>query len=453
MLSRLLVFIFILALPFLSQAQKLNLLSVQKYSSLNELQKSWYISELQNAWIEFENDYPKAGEFNDQAFWQNLLIPEAHATDAQKCVVGGAAQSTTVVNGRTACKTTTRPCGNTDGYLCGSIYGSHCVSRTPAETISTRCAEARKTPSRTITAAQIKSAGVLGSVMGTSPVPKTTVTETVVSTVSPAEYSNTRKETMDNYESLCAEKAPNTQEACNNFALQNDKVLNAPQLASSPQSQKIAPTKGTCAYGVDPATGYALQLPQFGFTEDFACLYKRNQESLTRVASTGCAAGGKQVGNELFLTRFRSKTNDTVFGGGNVFDVIIEEVTVLQKTSANDITYNIQALKPTATKPATLERKSMKVRHHNGQFFLCNPDCNSQVAVDVNNAVRSNIMPENLRANSETAKDAIIDAKVMMAKNCRLAGELKKQGLYQTGSSGSAPASSPTPANKARGTR
>lgn len=436
-----LLFLFIF-LPLFSESAELKLLSEQHYAKLNSLQQTWYSTELQKAWLDFELAYPKAGEINDQALWRQMILPDAFAA-AAKCVVGGVVQKPKVVNGKTVCPTQGRPCvGNNDGYLCGSIFASTCVPRTPARGVASRCAQPKTTAST--------STGT-GTTLNPQALPLT-----------PAQYKTARKDTLQNYEDLCAEKAPNSQEQCNNLALRTEALSKSPNVVvnNSPitPDPNFTASAANCRHGYDPATGKPLELPRFGFDPEYSCLYKRNQENLYRLANSDCKAPGKKVGNELFLTRFRSKSNSTVFNGGNVFDVIVEDVNVMQKTGANDVIYNVQALVPSANKPVGLDRKTLQVKFSGGQYYLCTPDCSGkQEPVDIDNAVRSNIMPEYMKAISRTAMDSMMDGKVMLAMNCRLAQELSTKNLYSSGSVSSAagtPAgAAPKAGSKVKGTR
>lgn len=414
------LFTIALFLPSLASA-KLDLISEKKYAALNSLQQTWYTHELQSAWLQFELAYPKAGELNDHSIWQKILFTEAVAASAPKCVVGGVALGTKVVNGKTVCNTQSRPCtASNDGYLCGSIMASLCVPRTPTRSLSPRCASIKPTTKSALT---------------------------------PKQYSAAKKETESNYETLCADKTANTQDACNKLPAQITEIANSPQLTAAPSDTPdsgVASIKA-CSFNLNPG-GTGLQLPKFGFSQEHACLYQNNQTHLERIATSGCASSGHKVGNELFLTRFRSINDNYLFNTSNVFDSIIEDVSVMQNNGPNDITYNVRMLKPnTQSSPVRLERTTVQVKVTNGQHFLCLPDCAiKQEPIKIENAVRSNILPEKLKAISRTAMDSLMDGKVMLAKNCMLANQLTSNNLYSAKGNAQSPVTAP---KKAGGTR
>lgn len=117
-------------------------LSVEHFNSLSEKSKKEYLKSVRENYLEFELAHNQKLSFaiNNFQFRNIFLFEETANAQSASCMVGGAE----VPKVGTVCTLKQNAC-TTDkvksGFKCGEIYGSTCISKTPVDSISSRCAE------------------------------------------------------------------------------------------------------------------------------------------------------------------------------------------------------------------------------------------------------------------------------------------------------------------------
>lgn len=123
------------------------MLDVKDFNALAPSVQESYMKSVRKYFAEFEKDIGGKRKMSEQARnfnFNSLFESIAYAAD-DTCLVGGA--EVPFKNG--ACSTRTQPCTNAkkgindpkNGFQCGPVFASECISRTPVDNISIRCSE------------------------------------------------------------------------------------------------------------------------------------------------------------------------------------------------------------------------------------------------------------------------------------------------------------------------
>ncbi len=118
-------------------------LSPDQYKWLTVEQRKAYISELRAHFQNFEDARRGQTPVASFSFWMS----QAFADGEGRCLIGGADQP--LIGGK--CSSRNNECeGQPDSFKCGAVFSSVCISRTPVNSISSRCRmEADKTVTMT----------------------------------------------------------------------------------------------------------------------------------------------------------------------------------------------------------------------------------------------------------------------------------------------------------------
>lgn len=132
-------------------------LTPQQYSRLSKPMQKNYVKKIRFEFMQFEKSFgnqkylTESNQSIQNYFVQNLLINNAFADDPKQqdtdsvCIIGGV--KVYVVKNK--CSTRNNQCTNikksiTDGFQCGKVFGSECVSRLPIKNLSQRCFDEAK---------------------------------------------------------------------------------------------------------------------------------------------------------------------------------------------------------------------------------------------------------------------------------------------------------------------
>lgn len=414
---------FILSIHFQSFAKKAELsfevLATPTFENMPEDLRKEYVQEIRKTWVEFENIYNNKNA-PVSSVWKNIFIETANAAD-QMCIVGGNLLTAINNNGKFSCPTRTKPCKDemADGFRCGAIFGEKCIDRNPIADISKRCLEAA---------------------------PSTALKKT--------EYERMLKNLAVDFNSICNEKsAIASKDGCKFLATKFNRITKDynVKIAGLEEYNSNKNKKNSIQPGMEyvsrdtPAQwmgGYGVKIPgcpnekgsavpKFVLKPDAMCAIENNPKILANLVQKGCS--NVKDANNLFTTSFKTNDRSILMGESNKVDTIVEKIGIQEKRSSNDITYEIQVLKPMLnTKPVSVGRENILLRKKDNTYYLVDKE-RGETEVSVYNGYRPNFLIES--SGITTNYHTYMDGRAQLASNCLLAGHLKNKGYYSATSS------------------
>lgn len=384
------------------------MLAPYTFNQLPPMQQKEYINQIRKAWLDFEKKY-HSSSIVSAPIWQRAFFETANAA-APACIIGGANIWSVRSGKKYVCPTTGRSCdGKSDSFRCGAIFSEACISRTPISDLSERCYK-----------------------------------ESSAKALKKDEYEHIVSVMAPDFEALCSGKTVTNRDGCRTLANKmndiakehsiriaaleeyNKKPIAAPESTTAESKAAVGEANlPICSDGISPDKRKPnWWLPPFDLSATL-CPFVSNRSQLTSLSQNGCNRNNPL--SHLFTTGFRSADNSLILGQSSFLEGLIEDVSVQEKKSEDNILYTLQMLIPNTTKyPIAVERKNFSLRQDGTRFYLLDPYSKDPQEVKVSNTNRTTIAIDNVPTTSRQ-----IEGKVHLADNCLLAQQLKQTGLYQ----------------------